>query len=838
MAFDIAGARKAGYSDAEIAGFLSQKGASDFDVGGALKSGYSPTEVLDHLAPPKGLIDKVKTFAGKVYEDPPASISGLASLPRRAIQEAGDLQRTGEYPGGEGGQMPAGLEGALLTAGTGLVGPRGRMGPAAALKQDAAQTAQTIQAQLAPLAAETAPKGAPQSPAQPQQPAPQAPPAALSAGSVLHHPAVDAGLEFLPAYARAAIKLARRMNPPPEAPAPVPEPQAPRPGPTGPGVPQAPPERVTTPWGSAPPEFPQPRSMVGGLDNSLHRVQPTPPNVRLLLDRLNNQNVDLHRMPGPPPPSVPGLVQDLNASDLGELARPPRQNMPATIDSAPRGNANGAQTPPSMNMPGAPPPLSLPPPGLPPVMRMPAPAPQLALPKPSAPGPAAPALPPGFSPERIQQLLMMQKQSMQGRPQSPQQIRPQPAPAPADVIPQPVPTAPPMGGEDIPAFLRRAPDNSVPGAQPPSPAPAAPMPAATPSAPMPPPAPAPLALPAPVVAEKALIKITKRPKTIMPAPKDALKSAAEITPAKPAQTAEIKNAPDDLAIPDFLKRSEDNKVPTSLKSPEPQRAYEAGHAAGKLGEVSNAEPPWVKASQDLQASWDRGLQDGVLETRDAYRKQMGQVPETRKAPEPAKVAEPAEITAAKALPKLSRQGQKVADRMSLAQKLADAHNAKVRAAKPPEAPKPPAEPALSDVTSSRDKLLKSLKDVQETGEPITSADGDRSIDFMKHTSSGMGHEEAAGHIADMMTALGKPIRDRGDFVSYVSAMTQAKDAMATKMARELRIDPEKMIPHIRAITDRASAKHERDMLMELEPTQASRITGILTDKLIKQLWKK
>jgi hypothetical protein len=47
MAFDIEGAKSAGYSDAEIANFLGQQ--NNFDVAGAKKAGYSDTEILGHL---------------------------------------------------------------------------------------------------------------------------------------------------------------------------------------------------------------------------------------------------------------------------------------------------------------------------------------------------------------------------------------------------------------------------------------------------------------------------------------------------------------------------------------------------------------------------------------------------------------------------------------------------------------------------------------------------------------------------------------------------------------------------------------------------------------------
>lgn len=48
MSFDVEGARKAGYTDAEIADHLSQ--SSGFDLKGARGSGYSDSEVIAHLA--------------------------------------------------------------------------------------------------------------------------------------------------------------------------------------------------------------------------------------------------------------------------------------------------------------------------------------------------------------------------------------------------------------------------------------------------------------------------------------------------------------------------------------------------------------------------------------------------------------------------------------------------------------------------------------------------------------------------------------------------------------------------------------------------------------------
>ena len=48
MSFDVAAARKAGYSDAEIAQYLGQQ--HGFDADGAMKSGYAPEEIISHLS--------------------------------------------------------------------------------------------------------------------------------------------------------------------------------------------------------------------------------------------------------------------------------------------------------------------------------------------------------------------------------------------------------------------------------------------------------------------------------------------------------------------------------------------------------------------------------------------------------------------------------------------------------------------------------------------------------------------------------------------------------------------------------------------------------------------
>ncbi|MBP6901035.1 MAG: hypothetical protein KBC73_13150 [Burkholderiaceae bacterium] len=71
MPFDVEGARKAGYSDSEIADFMGRD--SGFDAAGARRSGYSDAEIITHLRPAAG------SFAAK----PTPRQQYLASAPVR-----------------------------------------------------------------------------------------------------------------------------------------------------------------------------------------------------------------------------------------------------------------------------------------------------------------------------------------------------------------------------------------------------------------------------------------------------------------------------------------------------------------------------------------------------------------------------------------------------------------------------------------------------------------------------------------------------------------------------------------------------------------------------------
>ncbi len=82
MAFDISGARKAGYTDDEISGFLSKQ-HSAFDVQGAMKAGYSLEEIASHL-------NKSNSLPNDVVNEP-----GLQNVSLTGITKP-DLEKQGE----------------------------------------------------------------------------------------------------------------------------------------------------------------------------------------------------------------------------------------------------------------------------------------------------------------------------------------------------------------------------------------------------------------------------------------------------------------------------------------------------------------------------------------------------------------------------------------------------------------------------------------------------------------------------------------------------------------------------------------------------------------------
>ena len=113
MAFDVAGAKQAGYSDIEIAEFLGQQ--KNFDTSAAIKAGYSPSEIIGHLgasAPPAakgetGFLPSVyrggRGLASLATDVLPAMVGkavGAEEFAKRKMQEAAQYQQQTEqlYP--------------------------------------------------------------------------------------------------------------------------------------------------------------------------------------------------------------------------------------------------------------------------------------------------------------------------------------------------------------------------------------------------------------------------------------------------------------------------------------------------------------------------------------------------------------------------------------------------------------------------------------------------------------------------------------------------------------------------------------------------------------------
>jgi hypothetical protein len=128
MDFDLEGARKAGYSDDEIAAYLSKQ--KNFDKDAAEKAGYSPLEIINHLQPqaaPKETAPK----SGKAAANAEA-VSGFQELFGRDPSKAGKLTGS-DYAAriaagtATGGAIGAGIglvtgPGAIVTGTVGAIG--------------------------------------------------------------------------------------------------------------------------------------------------------------------------------------------------------------------------------------------------------------------------------------------------------------------------------------------------------------------------------------------------------------------------------------------------------------------------------------------------------------------------------------------------------------------------------------------------------------------------------------------------------------------------------------------------------------------------------------------
>ena len=145
--FDLDGARKAGYSDTEITGFLAS--TAGFDLDGARKAGYSDKEILSRLAPEGGFMAAAKQAVGAtikgagqaaadfipgVGQDNPLKRygQGVVDANPTAVHDFEDIadrpwttvkEATGNAVGSIGGMLGARAVGQGITALSPLTGP-------------------------------------------------------------------------------------------------------------------------------------------------------------------------------------------------------------------------------------------------------------------------------------------------------------------------------------------------------------------------------------------------------------------------------------------------------------------------------------------------------------------------------------------------------------------------------------------------------------------------------------------------------------------------------------------------------------------------------------------
>lgn len=99
MSFDVEGARKAGYSDAEIADHLASE--SKFDAAGARKSGYSDSEIIQHLVGEQpAAAPEAKLATSAPVDDATSGLASVAQILQGGVNIpqalGGALQKVGQ----------------------------------------------------------------------------------------------------------------------------------------------------------------------------------------------------------------------------------------------------------------------------------------------------------------------------------------------------------------------------------------------------------------------------------------------------------------------------------------------------------------------------------------------------------------------------------------------------------------------------------------------------------------------------------------------------------------------------------------------------------------------
>ena len=149
MAFDVAAAREAGYSDQEIAEYLGAQ--NKFDTGAALKAGYTPEEIIGHLGggkPPKesGILSELRRGIEQPISSAITGVKSVFGTPEeeaiKGVQRGREIsERAGEGPSLEAvkkayergllpaageviSQIPKALAGQAGTIGSAMAGAR------------------------------------------------------------------------------------------------------------------------------------------------------------------------------------------------------------------------------------------------------------------------------------------------------------------------------------------------------------------------------------------------------------------------------------------------------------------------------------------------------------------------------------------------------------------------------------------------------------------------------------------------------------------------------------------------------------------------------------------
>ena len=89
MPFDVEGARKSGYSDAEIAEYLGEAG--EFDVEGARQSNYSDAQIVDYFAGPRKVVEAREQSIGRGFKSFGTGVTDMLSLPVAGVDLIQDL---------------------------------------------------------------------------------------------------------------------------------------------------------------------------------------------------------------------------------------------------------------------------------------------------------------------------------------------------------------------------------------------------------------------------------------------------------------------------------------------------------------------------------------------------------------------------------------------------------------------------------------------------------------------------------------------------------------------------------------------------------------------------